>query len=426
MANFVRRQIARESVEGTGTVVPDGLELPHESVEGILADLKEKENETDRDLSEASVLEEDSQETEGQMAVLDEAQAAADGSGDDDGMEVEDDMSEEEVEAIDVAQESIRKRWDLDRQSVARESFGSRSRRTVARESMWEDFKGLIKRFWEWLKEQGRKIKDRWITFTNAGKTLQKRAKKYAEQIKKLGKLKDGKDTVSGSFVAKLSIGGKFMGNDLATLKSQTGDNLPEAYDSMIAEANGSAEMLAAVVTSGAAANTDEEKIAKGIAEAEALMKRAVSKENMIGNLVVDLSVSDDGDMSVTVTDYDGSTEDEVKTPTVSQLSSSAKFLEDLGKGIEKTAKAYHANNQRREKLEKTIEKVLNAIDKLKVDELPANARDFIGKCRRATASTVKLASELERINARLIRSVSDGMSGYVAAGIACYEVRKN
>ncbi|MGL4680197.1 MAG: hypothetical protein ACRCWC_12565, partial [Plesiomonas shigelloides] len=422
MANFVKRQAARESVEGTGTVVPDGLELPHESVEGILADLKEKENETDRDLNEAGVLEEDTQETEGQMEVLDEAEAAANGEGDpDNSMEAGEDMTDEEVEAVDVAQESIRQRWALDRQSIARESYGSRKKRQVARESVWEDIKGLLRRFWEWMKEQGRKIKDRWIAFTNAGKSLQKRAKKYTEQIKKLGKLKDGKDTISGGFVAKLSVAGSFKGNDIAVLKEETSSSPAEAYDELLEMVTHMAESIE-LMSSGRELSAQEkaELDAKANEKAAKAALDAIGKTNHIGNTILEQKMEDDGSLSIVLTDYEGNTEDEVKTPTVSQLSAATKFMEELGKSIEKAAKAYHATAQKRDKLERVIEKSINNIDKIKVDDMTSENRENISKARRCVSSMSKLGSEMERMHSRLMRTVSDGISAYIAAGIVC------
>ncbi|EED6472229.1 hypothetical protein XI41_25690, partial [Salmonella enterica subsp. enterica serovar Derby] len=220
MANFVKSKLARESVEGAGTVVPDGIELPAESVEGTLADIEHDTKPIDQLDAEADVLAEDGDETDAQLDAVDAAEAAADGEGEDgeEPMEVEEDMPDEAAEQLDVAQESIRKRWAFDhRVSVAQESYGARKRRQVARESLWEDIKAFLQRIFDWLKEQGRKIKDRWLKFSNQGKSIQARAKKYDAALRGLGKQK--KDTVSGGFIKNLTTGGKFVGDDINALK---------------------------------------------------------------------------------------------------------------------------------------------------------------------------------------------------------------
>ncbi|MCT7476063.1 hypothetical protein N5V81_13855 [Escherichia coli] len=48
-----------------------------------------------------------------------------------------------------------------------RESYGARKHNQVARESLWDDIKAFLQRIFDWLKEQGRKIKDRWLKFSN-------------------------------------------------------------------------------------------------------------------------------------------------------------------------------------------------------------------------------------------------------------------
>ncbi|ORS95854.1 hypothetical protein, partial [Escherichia coli] len=78
MANFAKTRAARESMEATATVVPDGIELPAESVEGTLADIEHDTKPIEALDADAELLAEDGDETDAQLDVLDEAQAAAD------------------------------------------------------------------------------------------------------------------------------------------------------------------------------------------------------------------------------------------------------------------------------------------------------------------------------------------------------------
>lgn len=429
MANFAQRKVARESIEGTGTVVPDGLELPAESVEGILAELAQNEKEVDQHDSEGDVLAEDATETEEQFDAVSEADdAAADPS--DDKMEAEEDMSDEAAEALDVAQESIRRRWGFDhRASVARESYGSRNRRQVARESLWDDIKAFFRRIWEWLKEQGRKVKDRWLKFSNQGKSIQNRSKKYAEQIKSLTKIKSGKEELKGGFIKQLSVGGKFVGDNVAALKSgiDIGLTMQQAQADLLGNAN---HMVGTMEKSIAEARNDGRQGHGVAASLEAndmvkSMKAMAGEEEVFGNQVTKIEVSGEGEditVSATVVESEKDVPDEVKTPTPSALASINNFYNQLGKDIEKFVQAYHKNNTAREKYESGIEKVLKRLDNLKVDDVDADIGRVVRTGRRLITNTQSILSTAERVASSALKNGIAGVNSYLQAGIAAYD----
>jgi phage gp36-like protein len=424
MANFAQKRAARESIEGTGTVVPDGLELPAESVEGILAELAEKERDIDTTDSEHDVLVEDGNETDAQLDAVDAADDAA-AEPADDKMEAEEDMPDEAAEALDVAQESIRRRWGFDhRTSVARESYGSRNRRSVARESLWEDIKAFLKRAWEWLKEQGRKIKDRWLKFSNQGKSVQGRSKKFGEQIKKLSKQKSGKDKLSGGFIKDLSIAGKFEGTDTSALDatfSKKGD-FAKAQDEVLAEMTGTIDGVVS------ASEADFAKTGKQAKDLAAVITKEMKVEmHQLGNQVfkVETDVSEDGDsfeVSTTLVDADASVESDVATPSVAQLSAINTFFNKVGVEIEKKVKAYHATNQKRDRYEAAIEKLLKKIDGVKIDEQNGEFSKSIRLVRKMVSATNQFLGAAERADAANTRALVSGLNGLLVAGIAAYE----
>lgn len=175
--NFMQQRAARESI-ADDIILVDAVDLPQDSVEGILSDVQSDTKQIDSLDADGQLMAEDGDETEATLGVLDEAQAAADGETPEDGsdpMEVEDDMSEDAAEAVEVAQESIRRRWFPHKASVAQESFGARHRRTAVRESLWDTIKQFLRNAIEWIKAQFRKLKDRWLKFSNKGKSIQKK-----------------------------------------------------------------------------------------------------------------------------------------------------------------------------------------------------------------------------------------------------------
>ncbi|QVW55937.1 hypothetical protein pEaSNUABM10_00074 [Erwinia phage pEa_SNUABM_10] len=424
MANFAQKRAARESIEGTGTVVPDGLELPAESVEGILAELAEKERDIDQTDSEHDVLVEDGNETDAQLDAVDAADDAA-AEPSDDKMEAEEDMPDEAAEALDVAQESIRRRWGFDhRTSVARESYGSRNRRNVARESLWEDIKAFLKRAWEWLKEQGRKIKDRWLKFSNQGKSVQGRSKKFGEQIKKLGKQKSGKDKLSGGFIKDLTLNGKFEGTDTAALDmafTKKGE-FAKVQDDVLAE------MTSAVDEVVNASEADFAKTGKKAKDlAEAISHDLKGEHPMLGNQVfkVETEATDDGESfeaSTTIVEADHSVESDISTPSVAQLTAVNTFFNKVGVEIEKKVKAYHATNQKRDRYEAAVEKLLKKIDGVKIDEQNGEFSKSIRLIRKMIGATNQFLGAAERADAANTKHLVSGLNGLLVAGIAAYE----
>ena len=420
MANFAKTRAARESMEATATVVPDGIELPAESVEGTLADIEHDTKPIEALDADAELLAEDGDETDAQLDVLDEAQAAADGEGaGEDGeepMDAEEDMPDDAATALDVAQESIRSRWNFEhRSSVAHESYGSRNRRQVARESLWEDIKAFLKRIWEWLKEQGRKIKDRWLKFSNQGKSIQARSKKYDEAIRKLGKQK--KDEISGGFIKSLSIDGKFVGDDLPRLKNIL-NHVSTYYSGNVQSfLNNGTDMVGSVVKG------DGAKVEKLKADFAALAKEDVSKFKL-GNMALKMEYDEEGGFSSSYVEAENRAETNVKTPSVSELAKTNAFFNEVGKQIEKNVLEYRKTEQARDKFSQQIEKLLKEIDSVKIDEKP-QLTESVRTARRYINSINQAVSLGEKVISSTQKHLAGGLNGYITAGIAAYEKSK-
>lgn len=421
MANFYKNKIARESMEANSTVVPDGIELPAESIEGTLADIEHDTKPIEALDADAELLAEDGDETDAQLDVLDEAQASADGedAGEDgeEPMDAEEDMPDDAAKALDVAQESIRSRWNFEhRSSVAHESYGARNRRQVARESLWDDIKAFLKRFWEWLKEQGRKLKDRWLKFHNQGKSIQARAKKYDEAIRKLGKQK--KDEISGGFIKCLSVDGKFVGNDVPRLKDAM-SRVSSFYSKHVPTLLASGTALVADVSKANGAQAEQLR-----AEFAALSKEDGDKEFRLGNMVMQTNFDEDGGFSFTHVEAENAVETSVKTPSVSELAKLNGFFTDLGKQIEKNVLEYRKTEQAREKFAQSIEKLLKEIDNVKIDEKP-ELTEGVRVARRYVNSIRSAVSLCEKVVASAQKNLVSGVSGYISAGIGAYEKSK-
>ena len=421
MANFAKTRAARESMEATATVVPDGIELPAESVEGTLADIEHDTKPIEALDADAELLAEDGDETDAQLDVLDEAQAAADGEGagedGEDPMDAEEDMPDDAATALDVAQESIRSRWNFDhRSSVAHESYGSRNRRQVARESLWDDIKAFLKRIWEWLKEQGRKLKDRWLKFHNQGKSIQARAKKYDEVIRKLGKQK--KDEISGGFIKSLSIDGKFVGDNIPKLKGILNQVSTFYSAKMPAMASKAAEVVSDVTKGNGV------KVEKLKADFTELSKQDSLQNFKLGNMAVKTEYDNEGGFSSTFVEAENSVETSVKTPSVGELAKINALFNEVGKQNEKNVQDYRKVEGARKTFEVNIDKLLKEVDKVKIDEKP-ELTEGVRAARRFITSVNQGLSLGEKVIASTQKHLAGGLNGYLSAGIGAYEKSK-
>lgn len=420
MANFAQRNAARESA-GEAPVVADGIEIPAENIEAVQAEVESDTREITSSDSDHETLVEDMDETENAIDELDAADEAAEARAngettDADGEElpeVEEDIDDEAVEQIAVAQEARQKRWNLtSRVTAARESYGATNRRRAVRESLWEDLKAFLKRAWEWLKEQGRKIKDRWVKFTNQGKSIQKRSKKYDAAIRKLG-AKD-KDEISGGFIKALTVDGKFVGEQTAEL------NKAMSAIGMLQDAQQGAMAEAAMAVAAA-----ESKVPNMSAMADA--SRKLGTTQFLGNYVMTVKAEgtgDDSSVSVEFVESERDVETSVPTPAIAKLNDVNTSFNKLGIEIEKKAKDYHKVNQARDKYENAIEKMLGQIDKIKIDEdkeLAANVR----AARRIITETNSFVATVERGASHNVSCLIKGINGFLAAGIAAYKKSK-
>ena len=411
MSNFYQRKVAQESVGQD--IVPDNTELPLDSVEGVLSEVASDTAAIDQMDSEAATLAEDGDEVDAQFQQVDDTIKAADAGEEG----VDEDMSDEAVTAIDVAQESIRRRWGLNhRQTLARESYGRGNRRHAVRESLWDDIKAFFRRIWEWLKTQGRKIKDRWINFHNQGKSIQKRSKKYDAAIRGLGSKKQ--DEIKGGFIKQLSENGSFVGGNMSTLNGHltATAGLPAGVEAMLNEASSKTDQVAnGAAQGGFTAKVNMPSFVKQYAGA--------GTHEQLGSKVVKVEVEGE-DWNMTFIDSEKDVPADVKTPSTSELNSLNTFYNKVGIEVEKRAKAYEKVNSTREKFESSIEKLLNKIDKVDAkdnESLVENIRNL----RKEVSKVSSVVGVLEKVQANTITCLTSGVNGYLAAGIAAYDKRK-
>lgn len=419
--NFMQQAAARESI-ADDVILVDAVDLPQDSVEGILSDVQSDTKQIDSLDSDAALMSEDGDETEAQLDALDDAQDAADGVAPEDGsepMEADADMSEDAAKAVEVAQESIRRRWFPNKPSVARESFGATHRRTAVRESLWDTIKQFLRNAVEWIKAQFRKLKDRWLKFSNKGKSIQKKSKAFDAAIRKLGSKK--KDDISGAFIKQLSLGKDFKGEDTGFLNGGL------AFSGGMQKAQADILDGMSALMDKVAASPNVEQVNHQIDALNDEFGKEVGKdESIVGGKFIKIEASESDGELATVSFIDDETEvaSEVKTPSIQTMHNVNTFFNKLGIEIEKRVKAYHDNEKKADKYRTGIEKILKRVDNIKVGEDKA-LEESVRKLRVAVNGANSSVSFTERVCAHVLTTLTAGTNGYLSAAIGAYDKSK-
>ncbi|QVW55152.1 hypothetical protein pEaSNUABM29_00108 [Erwinia phage pEa_SNUABM_29] len=424
MANFAQRKIARESVEATGDVI-DGIsnvEPAEENIDVQLAEVASIDGQLDQLDGDQETLAADTERTEAAIDAADEK------------VENGEEMSEEAIAHAEVAQESIRKRWGIDRTKLARESYRRGRGMTKAAQEGWkETLKDLYKRFVELCKAVLAKAKELKLKYFNVGKSAQKRAKAYQEAIRKLGKQK--KETISGGFISKLSIEGKFdAANSIAIGKELTGGKAKAAITALSAQAADSAVAITKTAEGNATAAKGAVDVALFGTAASKLRNLPQFEDGEHGQKVLALpgnayiqsgSKTLAGGQEFTAIAFlstgDSSEEKEVPTPAMAALATAASGLDAVGKGFEKLLQDFRSYDSEVEKLEQAAEKAASALDKSN------NEGEWEGlrNARSAADQAVRNYQTLNRAVTFVGNTVISGLNGYIGAGIGAYEKSK-
>ncbi|EBY3092066.1 hypothetical protein DVG57_05435 [Salmonella enterica subsp. enterica serovar Typhimurium] len=424
MANFVKSKLARESVEATGDVI-DGLsnvEPAEENIDVQLAEVASIDGQLEQLDGDQETLAADTERTEAAIDAADEK------------IENGEEMPEEAIAHTEVAQESIRKRWAIDRTKLARESYRRGRGMTKAAQEGWkETLKDLFERFVELCKAVIAKAKELKLKYINVGKSAQKRAKAYQEMLRKLGKQK--KENISGGFISKLSIEGEFdVANSIAIAKELTGGKAKDAINKLSSQAADSA--VAITKTSDGTATAVKGAVDVALFGTAAKKLRALPQFEdgeggqkvlaLPGNAYVQTgSKTLAGGQEFTAVAFlstgDVSETKEIATPAISALASAASALDVIGKGFEKVLQDFRSYDADVEKLEEAAAKAAAALKKSN-DE---GEWEALRNARTAADQAVRNYQTLNRAVAHVGNTVISGLNGYIGAGIGAYEKSK-
>lgn len=326
-------------------------------------------------------------------------------------------LSPDSFDAIQMGQESIRKRWGMERSTVARESLSDNvNLLTVAQEANRSGKETLWSRFIAWLKEMANKLKERWIKFSNAGKKLSKRSGEYKQQIEKLGGKKD--DKISGSFIQGLTINNEFSGGNFGLLSKQVSfaENvqktqvkiLETSRASLLDVFNLSDDKILAFYNTGTATI----KLNK-------ILKDSLSSTEIVGNRY--LAALEEGDfMAFELREHEGGIVDEVSTPPTSVLLQACDTLYSIGKSLEKQLLAFRKTNELRLKIAGLEGKLQGNVDSLG-DGKTEEAKTLMKMTQQLATLTISRCNALSSTESYIWKNLGTSLDQYIRAGIGAY-----
>lgn len=417
--NFKQRQAARESVsiEDTNAGLSN-IATGEENLDVQLAEVSPLDTELDQLAGDAEVLSDDTTRIE---RSIEGAQIAVDQG---------DEVPEADLTPELVAGESIRRRWQLSNPRVARESYRRGRGLTKTALEGWKDtLKGLWDALVDLIKATIKKVKELKLKYFNVGKSAVKRSKAYEEKLKKLGSKKN-KDEISGGFVNKLSIDGKFDADGSASIaKAAFGGKIKAAISSLTSSADAAAQFTV-TAADGSATFSGPEKVelfgsaGSKLKSLPAFEEDATSTQNVLslpGNAYIQSGTKKLGDENYVAVAFtttgDANDEKKIPTPGVDKLRAANSSLKVIGEGFEKVLKDFDSFDNALGKLEKAAEDVAKKFDKATEDA----DRTALTHARRIADQQVRNYQTMNRAAQYLGRTVIAGLSGYVAAGISAY-----
>lgn len=431
MSFMKNRRMARENM-GEADVL-NVVEPVEESVEAQVGEVDKDDQEVYALLNEGEVLEQDTETLEKMEDQVEDIE--------EDGEEI----TPEHAETLQIATESIARRWSLGKAStrkLAFESFsGRRGDTKLVRESIKDRLADMWKTFIEWLSEMVDKMIDTFKKYVNAGKSMQSRAKKNAKILDKLGT--KSKDKIKGSFVTKLSIEGKYDAKKAIQLALSIDGKAKSALaaSEKFVDAAGELVKIATTQDSDSAKFnrvTDGEKTRELFGEKVSKKLQALGGKDS-GESQTVYALPGNGYLQSSSYEYkpredsavkaqivavrlhpgeDSTEEKEIDTPTVAVLEECNDAMEDIGKAFEKVEQGFTKTRNGLKKLMDEAKKAEKAVGKAEKGEAKDQARVAQKVAREAATS----AQHTSKAVTYVYKTVGAGLSGLVNAGIAAYK----
>lgn len=408
--------LGMESLDDETPVDVSALEKPEEGVEAHLVEVEGQ----DAELGEAEMagdqLAADTDTLENLGEVVESAVESGEG------------MDETAARAVEVGVESIATRWGFKVQKIGAESFNGANRAQatrVAYEGVMDAVKDAWDTFLKWLQEMINKLRDFWVKYVNAGKSMQKRAEKLSDRLDNLGsKVKNGKDQIGGGWTAKLLLDGKIDPAGVAAMASSLSSDIKSAA----AAGKLVLDKVDGEIKSGTRAGDDNTAVEFGKKTSKKLSSAIPNNADTPMAFALPggaywigyrMPISDSAKVRVGafVSVPENTGEKKVKTPSSAEMKSAISAINTYGVALEKAITEFRPGQEAMSKLNDAVKSAVAKLKDGKAEEKEANKTN-LKKARFAVQSHVSMV----RASSAALRNGGFGLIGYVQAGIDAYE----
>lgn len=402
-----------ENLDDSQAVDLAEVEKPEEAVETHLIEVEG----LDQSVSE---LVDDGEELVGDTEQLEEYADAVEKGAEDGGMD------ETAARVVDVAVESIAVKWGIKRTKIGAENFsGSMKAQStkVALEAIGETIKTMWQKFVAWIGEIIGKVKDFWLKYVNAGKSMKKRAEKLLARLDNGLGQKD-KTEIGGGWTTNLIVDGTIDTDFVISSAAKAASGVMEAARELAVYV----DQAGKVVGAGAAS---EGKFGSSQTLMAPFGKKTTKK---LGSLVptgageINASAIPGGAYLVSY-DRDGVSyvkfatvgentgEKKIATPDEGKMKSAVKAIEQYGDALETSLKEFRKANEGLAKLKTAADEASKKFDEAKSEE-----KDGARKALKVANAAVSNYTACQRASTAFLKNGGQGLIGYVTAGIGAYK----
>lgn len=403
--------------------VPALAEMPSETVESQELEASVAEREAD-------ALDQDAQELSADQDNLAQLTNSVEDSQANGGLD------ETAAEVVEIAAEAFCAKWSVTPTKVAKEGFSESVTRlqstSFALESLKSASSSLWERFLQLLQSIIDKLKDVWFNFSNAGKSLEKRAAKLKQALEKIpDDATPSESNVGGSWIKDLTIGGKFdetLVLNFATSKKYSDGNLGYTLASGVKialeispifrekENNTVANKLENIIKSAITGYSNIFKRNIGMIPSSATDETTVAFPGNVIYFIYRMPHSD-GEGTYCMSSYCVADEtiSASKLPTLTK-DKIVQYIDALGilaKSLENTIKGFRDYDAAIKHAKGVMEDMAKDTDSTKAE------KDRMLKNMRCSILALQTTSKVQML---AMRCCANGLSGYVSASIKAYK----
>lgn len=404
--------VGLENDNGDEAILAAEVERPEEAVESHLIEVEGLDQQVSDLVSDGEELSEDTEQLEQyQEAVEQGAEAGG--------------MDETAARVVDVAVESIAAKWGIRRPKIGVENFSGAMRAQstkVAVESIGETIKAMWQKFVVWIGEIIGKVKDFWLKYNNAGKSMKARAEKLYQRLDKGLGQKD-KTEIGGGWIKSLVVNGVPNPSFVIDAAAKAGQSVTE-LGRLIAITLDDAGKAASASGSVTAGGVDQmaklpmgEKATKKISEILPAGAEKVEALAIPGGAYL-VTFERKGIAQVTYKTVGENVGDKkIATPDEAVMQKAIKAIEQYGDALETSLKGFRAANDKLKALETSAKEASKKFDEAK-SEGKGDARAALNAANAAVSSY----TATQQAATAFLKNGGMGLIGYVTAGIGAYK----